>query len=149
MIHDQPVFIRSHRASDTHEPARARTSRTRSQWRAAPIYQFGEFSLDVGRGELWRGNERREVQPLVLDLLAYLIANRGRLTSKDELFLNIWGEDVSVVDSALTTAVCEARKAIDDDHVQQWAIRTVPRRGYRFIAPTAEGPRFSSPGEIP
>lgn len=108
----------------------------------AAIYQFGDFSLDVARGELWRGKERREVQPLVLDLLTYLIANRGHLLSKDELFLNIWGEHVSVVGTALTTAVCEARKAIDDDHVQQWAIRTVPRRGYRFIAPIAEGPRL-------
>ena len=106
-----------------------------------PIYQFGGFCLDVSRAELWRGDERRDVQPLVLDLLAYLIANRGRVASKDELFLNVWGGDVSVVATALTTAVCEARKAIDDDHVQQWAIRTVPRRGYRFIAPTAEGAR--------
>lgn len=108
---------------------------------AEQIYQFGEFCLDVGRAELWRGNERRCVQPLVLDLLAYLIANRGRVASKDELFLNVWGGNVSVVDTALTTAVCEARKAIDDDHVQQWAIRTVPRRGYRFVAPTSEGAR--------
>jgi DNA-binding winged helix-turn-helix (wHTH) protein len=106
-----------------------------------PIYQFGEFCLDVTRAELWRGEERRDIQPLVLDLLAYLIANRGRVASKDELFLNVWGSDVSVVDTALTTAVCEARKAIDDDHVQQWAIRTLPRRGYRFIARTAEGAR--------
>ena len=109
--------------------------------RAEQIYQFGEFCLDVGRAELRRGEERRDVQPLILDLLAYLIANRSRVASKDELFLNVWGGDVSVVDTALTTAVCEARKAIDDDHVQQWAIRTVPRRGYRFIAPTAEGAR--------
>ena len=108
---------------------------------AEQIYQFGEFCLDVGRAELWRGNERRCVQPLVLDLLAYLIANRGRVASKDELFLNVWGGNVSVVDTALTTAVCEARKAIDDNHVNQWAIRTVPRRGYRFVAPTAEGAR--------
>jgi DNA-binding winged helix-turn-helix (wHTH) protein len=105
------------------------------------IYQFGEFCLDVGRAELWRGEERRGLQPLILDLLAYLIAHRGRVASKDELFRNVWGGDVFVVDTALTTAVCEARKAIDDDHVQQWAIRTVPRRGYRFIAPTAEGAR--------
>ena len=108
---------------------------------SAPIYQFGPFCLDVGRAELWCGNERRAVQPLVLDLLQYLIANRGHEASKDELFRNVWGGDVSVVDTALTTAVCEARKAIGDDHVRQWAIRTVPRRGYRFIAPTAEGAR--------
>jgi len=107
----------------------------------APIYQFGRFCLDVGRAELWFGEDRRDVQPLILDLLQYLIANRGRVASKDELFLNVWGGNVSVVDTALTTAVCEARKAIDDDHVRQWAIRTVPRRGYRFIAPTAEGAR--------
>ena len=106
-----------------------------------PIYQFGDFSLDVGRAELWRSGGRVDIQPLVLDLLTYLIANRGRVASKEELFLNVWGGDVSVVDTALTTAVCEARKALDDDHVQQWAIRTMPRRGYRFIAPTAEGAR--------
>ena len=108
---------------------------------SSPIYQFGDFCLDVGRSELWHNGGRVDIQPLVLDLLAYLIANRGRVASKNELFLNVWGGDVSVVDTALTTAVCEARKAINDDHVQQWAIRTMPRRGYRFIAPTAEGAR--------
>ena len=106
---------------------------------AGPVYQFGDFRLDVGRAELWRGDQRRRVQPLILDLLVYLIAHRGHVASKDELFINVWGEDVSVVDAALTTAVCEARKAVDDDHVLQWAIRTVPRRGYLFIAATVEG----------
>ncbi len=56
-----------------------------------PIYQFGDFSLDVGRAELRRSGGRVDIQPLVLDLLTYLIANRGRVASKEELFLNVWG----------------------------------------------------------
>ena len=92
-----------------------------------------ELGTSVGYSTLWLAEGARQVGGHVITLDA--------VATKHELFFNIWGEHVSVVDTALTTAVCEARKAIDDDHRQQWAIRTLPRRGYRFIAPIAEGAR--------
>ena len=101
------------------------------------VYRFGTFNLDEECAELRESDQCVSVQPKVLKLLAYLIRHRDRVVTRSELLEDLWGV-VSVVDGALTTAICEARHAIGDCHSVQWAIKTVPRRSYRFIAPVLE-----------
>ncbi|HXX47687.1 MAG TPA: AAA family ATPase, partial [Myxococcota bacterium] len=95
--------------------------------------RFGEFELDEDLCELRRGGARVEVQPKALDLLLYLARNRERVVSKRELLDRVWG-GVVVSEGALTTAVNVARAVVGDGGSEQRVIRTVPRRGYRFVA---------------
>ena len=97
------------------------------------IYRFGEFALDDERLELRRGNRVVQVQPKVLDLLLHLIREREHVVSRRELLDHLWG-DAAVVEGVLTTAIHEARVALGDNASRQWAVKTVPRRGYRFVA---------------
>ena len=90
---------------------------------------FGDHVLDEGRGELTRGGVRVELQPQVFDLLLHLVRNRERMVSKDDILEAI---------SALTTRINAARKAIGDSGKAQGMIRTVPRKGFRFIADVRE-----------
>ncbi len=111
------------------------------------VYRFGAFNLDEECAELRESDQCVSVQPKVLKLLAYLIRHRDRVVTRSELLEDLWGV-VSVVDGALTTAICEARHAIGDCHSVQWAIKTVPRRGYRFVADIEEAaisPAVSAP----
>jgi DNA-binding winged helix-turn-helix (wHTH) protein/tetratricopeptide (TPR) repeat protein len=103
------------------------------------IYRFGEHSIDDECLELRRWGRILEVQPKVLDLLIYLIRERERVVSQRELLDGLWG-DAAVVTGVLTTAVHEARAALGDSAHRQWAIKTVARRGYRFVAPVEEEP---------
>lgn len=100
-------------------------------------YVFGEHSLDLARRELHRGAEAIAVEPQVFDLLAFLIRNRDRVISKDDLIASVWcGRIVS--DSTLTSRINAARKAIGDSGAEQRLIRTLPRKGIRFLAPVRE-----------
>jgi DNA-binding winged helix-turn-helix (wHTH) protein len=99
----------------------------------ALILRFGEFELDDAQRELRRGGVPLEVQPKAFELLLYLARNRERVVSKRELFEQVW-PGVMVSEGALTTAVNTARGAVQDAGAQQRVIRTVPRRGYRFVA---------------
>jgi DNA-binding winged helix-turn-helix (wHTH) protein/tetratricopeptide (TPR) repeat protein len=101
------------------------------------IFAFGDFELDLRLFELRRDVEVVAVQPKVLDVLAYLIRNRERVVSKQDLLENVWPNEV-VSETALTHAVMEARRAVADDGANQRFIQTVRRRGYRFIAPVDE-----------
>lgn len=101
------------------------------------IYQFGNCSLDVDRQELRRGLNLIAVEPQVLDLLQYLIRNRNRVVSKDDLVANVWKGRI-VSDSTLTSRVSAARRAIGDDGDSQRLIRTVARKGLRFVGEVSE-----------
>ena len=94
------------------------------------IYRFGEFELDRDRFELRRGGEVVRVEPRVLELLLYLVENRGRLVTKDELLAEVWGGQV-VTESSLARSVSLARDVLDDREGEE-LIRTVFGRGYRF-----------------
>jgi len=96
------------------------------------IYQFADCSLDVERQELRRGAELVDVEPQVLDLLQYLIRNRERVVSKDDLIEHIWHGRI-VSESTLTSRITAARQAIGDSGDQQRLIRTVARKGIRFV----------------
>jgi DNA-binding winged helix-turn-helix (wHTH) protein/pimeloyl-ACP methyl ester carboxylesterase len=97
-------------------------------------YRFGDCALDPGTRELRVGGAVVAVQPKVFDLLLYLVEQRNRVVSKDELQDAIWTGTI-VTETALTRAVMKARRAIGDDPDRQSAIQTVQRHGYRFIAP--------------
>ena len=101
-------------------------------------FAFGEHVLDIERRELRRGGVLIEVEPQVYDLLAYLIAQRDRVVSKDNLLEAIWGGRI-VSDSALTTRINAVRRVLGDDGAAQRLIRTLPRRGWRFIGEVREG----------
>jgi len=99
-----------------------------------PRFRFGEFTVDSDSIEVAGPDGIREVEPQVFDVLLYLVEQRGRLVTKEELLDNVWG-DRFVSESALTTRIKQARRAIDDDGRAQWAIKTVHGRGYRFVPP--------------
>jgi TolB-like protein/DNA-binding winged helix-turn-helix (wHTH) protein len=108
------------------------------------IYLFADFSLDTARRELRSGGDLVPVEPQVFDLLEYLIRNRERVISREELLGSIWrGRFVS--DSALTTRINAARAAIGDSGDAQQLIKTLPRKGVRFIGAVREDGAASEP----
>lgn len=95
-------------------------------------FVFAGQTLDRDRRELRRDGETTAVEPQVFDLLIYLIENRDRVVSKDDLIASVWGGRI-VSDSTLTSRINAARKAIGDNGDEQRLIRTVARKGLRFI----------------
>jgi TolB-like protein len=102
-------------------------------------YLFENYAFDTDRRELRRGTEVIAVAPKVFDLLDYLIGNRERVVSKDDLIGAIW-EGRVVSDVAMTTRLNAARKAIGDSGDEQRLIKTFPRKGVRFIGKVHETP---------
>ena len=101
------------------------------------LYSFEEFSVDIDRQELCRGTERIAVEPQVFDLLHYLIRNRDRVVTKDDLIGAVWKGRV-ISDSALTSRMTAVRHAIGDSAEAQRFIRTIPRKGFRFVGQVTE-----------
>src|SRR6516225_9317848 len=101
------------------------------------VFKFGDHVLDIERRELRRGVEPVALEPQVFDLLIYLVRNRDRVVSKDDLIDNVWGGRI-VSDSALTSRINAARRAVNDSGAEQRVIRTVQRRGIRFIGEVSE-----------
>jgi len=97
------------------------------------------FSLDADRRELWRGTDLITVEPQVFDLLEYLIKNRERIVSKDDLIADVWGGRI-VSDSTLSSRITAVRHAVGDSGDQQRLIRTVLRKGFRFVGAVHEKP---------
>src|ERR1700691_4481844 len=95
-------------------------------------YLFSDHRLDTDRRELHRGSEAIAMEPQVFDLLVYLVENRDRVVSKDDLFASIWSGRI-VSDSTLTSRINAARKAIGDSGEEQKLIRTIARKGFRFV----------------
>ncbi len=101
------------------------------------VFRFGDHALDIERRELRRGAELIALEPKAFDLLIYLVRNRGRVVGKDDLIKDVWGGRI-VSDSALTTRLNAARKAVNDSGAAQCVIRTVQRKGVRFIGEVSE-----------
>ena len=97
--------------------------------------------LDPDRRELSRGTELVAVEPQVFDLLVYLIGNRERVVSKDDLLASIWQGRI-VSESALNTRISAARLAIGDNGEDQRLIKTLPRKGIRFVGSVKEEKPF-------
>jgi len=101
------------------------------------LLAFGDYVLDSERRELLRGAEPVAVEPQVFDLLVYLVQQRDRVVSKDDLLQAVWGGRI-VSDSALAARINAARRALGDSGAAQRWIRTLPRKGVRFIGEVRE-----------
>jgi len=101
------------------------------------LYRFEKYELDTDRRELRQGGEMVPLAPQVFDLLVYLIRHRERVISKDDLMAAVWGGRI-VSESALTTRLNGARKAIGDSGEEQRLIKTLPRKGVRFVGDVCE-----------
>ena len=100
-------------------------------------FSFGDHLLDVDRRELRRGAELIAIQPQVFDLLVYLVRNRSRVVSRGDVLKAVWGGRV-VSESTVTSRINAVRKAVGDSGKAQRLIRTVPRRGIRFVGVVRE-----------
>jgi DNA-binding winged helix-turn-helix (wHTH) protein len=96
------------------------------------LFSFNDFTLDIGRRELRRGAAQIALEPQVFDLLVYLIENRDRVVSRDDLIASVWGGRV-VSESTLASRICAARRALGDSGEAQRLIKTVQRKGVRFV----------------
>src|SRR5215510_13697504 len=108
-------------------------------------YLFEQCSLDTDRRELRCGANLVPIEPQVFDVLEYLIRNRERVVSRDDLLAKIWGGRV-VSDSALTSRINAARAAVGDTGDEQRLVKTLPRRGIRFVGAVREDPSVSETG---
>jgi pimeloyl-ACP methyl ester carboxylesterase/DNA-binding winged helix-turn-helix (wHTH) protein len=100
-------------------------------------YQFDDVEIDLARLEIRRGGQAVPVEPQVFDVLRYLVEHRDRVVPKDELLERVWN-DRFVSESALTSRIKAARRAVGDDGQSQRTIRTAHGRGYRFVADVRE-----------
>jgi Tol biopolymer transport system component/DNA-binding winged helix-turn-helix (wHTH) protein len=98
------------------------------------VIQFGDVTVDLRRMSIMRGGQAVPLEPKTFDVLRYLIENRDRLVTKEELLDTAW-KDTFVTPNVLTRAIAQLRKALGDDAFEARYIETVAKRGYRFIAP--------------
>src|SRR5215472_9386322 len=113
------------KASATDNPAVRETS-----------YSFGLYVLDSGDGTLTRDSVRVRVQEQPFQLLLLLVERAGQIVSRDEIRNRLWPQNTFVeFDKSLGVAVLKVREALGDDASNPRFIETIPRRGYRFIAP--------------
>jgi TolB-like protein len=108
-------------------------------------YQFEDIVLDADRRELARGPETIAIGPQVFDLLLHLVQNRAHVVSKDDLIEAVWGGRI-VSESTLTSHVNAVRKAIGDTGEEQRLVRTISRKGYRFVGDVRERAASDRPG---
>jgi TolB-like protein len=101
------------------------------------IYLFENYSLDTERREVRGGSDLVSVEPQVFDLLLLLIRNRTRVVSRDDMVADVWNDRI-VSESALYSRISAARRAIGDSGEAQRLIRTVARKGLRFVADVRE-----------
>ena len=106
------------------------------------LYIFDNFVLDPGRRELRSGASVAAMEPQAFDLLVHLIRHRERVVSRDELIESIWGGRI-VSESALSTRINAVRSAIGDNGTEQRLIKTLPRKGVRFVGEVREEQKLS------
>jgi TolB-like protein/DNA-binding winged helix-turn-helix (wHTH) protein/Tfp pilus assembly protein PilF len=109
------------------------------------LYEFGQYRIDSVERLLLRGEETIPLTPKAIDTLLVLVANSGRVVEKDELMKSVW-PDTFVEEGALARNVSALRKALGDDLEEFHYIETIPKRGYRFVAPVKD---LSAPTLVP
>ena len=102
------------------------------------IYRFDDVAVDTQELRLSKSGEVKTLEPKAFAVLEFLIDNRGRLVTKDEILDAVW-KDSFVTPNVLTRVIAQIRRALDDDPKGARYIETVPTRGYRFIAEITEG----------
>ena len=108
---------------------------------------FDDYEIDVERRELRRAKTPVHVEPQVFDLLVYLVQNRDRVVSKDDLIASVWGGRI-VSDSTLTSRINAARNAVGDSGEDKMLIRTIARRGFRFVGTVRMQPNGDEPAQV-
>ncbi|NQV45204.1 MAG: winged helix-turn-helix domain-containing protein [Rhodospirillales bacterium] len=103
-------------------------------------YHVNEITLDTDRFELYEKGAPLHVEPQVIELLVLLIENRDRMVSKEEINEKVWGGRI-VSESSLSSCIKMARKALGDDGQTQKAIRTIHKKGFRFVADIVADPK--------
>jgi TolB-like protein len=106
-------------------------------WSFGMRFVFGDCTLDAIKRELWRGGQAVHVEPQVFDLLLHLVRNRDKVISKEDMLEAVWGGRI-VSESTLSNRINAARRVVGDSGERQGFIRTVPRRGLRFVADVRE-----------
>jgi len=107
--------------------------------------RFDDFQLDYGRFQLCRRGTPVRLEGLPLQLLMFLVDNRGQLVTREQISCELWSKDVFVdVEQGINTAIRKIRMALEDDSLQPKYLQTVVGRGYRFVGPSHEE---SLPGE--
>src|SRR3982074_1418909 len=101
------------------------------------VFSFDNHTLDTSRRELRRGSELVATQAQVFDLLVHLLKHRDQVVSRDDLIALVWDGRI-VSDSTLDSRINAARNAIGDSGKEQRLIRTIPRKGLRFIGAVDE-----------
>jgi DNA-binding winged helix-turn-helix (wHTH) protein/tetratricopeptide (TPR) repeat protein len=101
---------------------------------AQVVYQFGEFVIDPAARELWRDGRLVALPPTVFDCLTYLLERHDRAVGRDELVAAVWGK-TDVSDTLLGQTILRIRRELGDDAREQRIVRTIPRFGYRWVAP--------------
>jgi len=122
-----------------------------------PRYRFGPFELDSSTGVLSRNGSRVKLQDLPCRLLVLLLERPGEIVAREELRQRLWPENTFVeFDKSLAVAIRKVRESLRDDAEAPRYVETIPRRGYRFIAPvsiegarTATWPVRDGTGELP
>ena len=107
------------------------------------IYQFNQITLDTAQYRLCLSGNPISIEPQVFDLLVYLLENRDRVVTREELLENLWRGKV-VTDSALGVRLKGVRKAVGDSGDEQSVIKTFHGRGYQFIAAVLESSEKSA-----
>jgi DNA-binding winged helix-turn-helix (wHTH) protein/TolB-like protein len=107
-------------------------------------YEFGPFRYDAEQRLLFRGTELVPVVPKALETLHVLLGRRGSIVEKSELMKLVW-PDTNVEEVGLARNISLLRKALEDDSEAHPYIETIPRRGYRFVAPVSNPPGSSAP----
>jgi TolB-like protein/Flp pilus assembly protein TadD len=115
------------------------------------IYQFAGCTLDTARRELRQGDDLVAIEPQVFDVLTFLIEARDRVVSRDALLDTVWHGRI-VSEATISSRLNSARTAIGDNGAEQRLIRTLPRKGFRFVGevrevadPEPEPPRRGAP----
>ena len=101
-------------------------------------FRFGDFEIDAARQELRQAGAPVHIEPQVFDLLVYLVQHRDRIVSKDELIETIWHGRV-ISEAALSSRISAVRRALGDNGNDQTLIRTLHKRGFRFVGEVEEG----------
>lgn len=110
-------------------------------------YRFESATLDGERRELRQGDRLVALEPQVFDLIEFLIRHRERVVSRDDLIASVWGGRI-VSESTLATRINAARRAIGDDGASQRLIKTIARKGFRFVADVRELPEDRRHGTV-
>jgi Tol biopolymer transport system component/DNA-binding winged helix-turn-helix (wHTH) protein len=119
------------------------------QAKATPL-RFSSFEVDLRAGELRKNGLKIKLQDQPFQILALLLEKPGEVVTREELRERLWPADTFVdFDHSLNSAVKKLRQALSDDPDTPRFIETIPRRGYRFIAPVGNGASLSSPLELP